>query len=139
MQGLGVARLGRQDLLIQGARLVQPSGLVQALGAGEQGCGPDRRPWASSSRATAAVSFLAKGTCRNSSGPWALEAGPSTPVITNCACGKARPSMPMNGIEPPSPIMAAGAPNAALDASPSAVSSQGANGGDSQPEPGVSV
>ena len=37
-------------------------------------------------------------------GPWALECGPSTPVITNWALGNFSPSMPMKGIEPPSPI-----------------------------------
>jgi hypothetical protein len=31
------------------------------------------------------------------------EPGPSTPVTTNCACGKSSPSMPMKGMEPPSP------------------------------------
>jgi hypothetical protein len=37
-------------------------------------------------------------------------AGPSTPVMKNCASGKRWPSMPMNGIEPPSPIDTGGLP-----------------------------
>ena len=51
-----------------------------------------------------AVSFLPIGTCRNSLGPCALLFGPSTPVIRNCAAGNFSPSMPMKGIEPPSPM-----------------------------------
>eukprot|EP00001_Collodictyon_triciliatum_P069195 12277_1 len=39
----------------------------------------------------------------NSFGPWALECGPKTPVMTNCAAGNILPSMPMKGILPPSP------------------------------------
>ena len=57
-----------------------------------------------------AVSFLPVGMCRNSFGPWALEPGPSTPVIRNWAFGKRAPSMPMKGIEPPSPMKTAGLP-----------------------------
>src|SRR3546814_10174910 len=48
--------------------------------------------------ATEAVTFLPIGMCRNSLGPCALECGPSTPVIMNCAPGNFSPSMPMNGI-----------------------------------------
>ena len=44
------------------------------------------------------------GMCRNSFGPCALECGPSTPVMRNCASGNFSPSMPMNGIVPPSPM-----------------------------------
>ena len=36
---------------------------------------------------TQVVSFRANGMCRNSFGPWALDFGPSTPVIMNCASG----------------------------------------------------
>jgi isocitrate dehydrogenase (NAD+) len=58
--------------------------------------------------ATAAVSFFAYSISRNSFGPCALECGPSTPVIRNCACGNFSPSIAMNGIVPPSPIHIAG-------------------------------
>ena len=50
-----------------------------------------------------AVSFFAKGTCRNSLGPWAFDSGPSTPVTTNCASGNLSVSIFMNGMVPPSP------------------------------------
>ena len=46
------------------------------------------RACAASTCATQQVSFFAYGTCRNSLGPCALDCGPSTPVIRNCACGK---------------------------------------------------
>ena len=54
--------------------------------------------------ATAAVSFLANGTCRNSLGPWALLFGPSTPHTIICALGKPRSSMFIRGIVPPCPM-----------------------------------
>ena len=54
--------------------------------------------------ATQAVSFLPDGTWRNSFGPCAFELGPRRPVIRNCASGNFAPSMPMNGIVPPSPM-----------------------------------
>src|SRR5881227_3030260 len=53
--------------------------------------------------ATQAVNFFAYGTCRNSLGPWAFDLGPSTPVTSICACGNLTPSIPMNGMVPPSP------------------------------------
>src|SRR5690606_42071564 len=65
--------------------------------------------------AAQALTRLPVGICRNSFGPWALECGPSTPVIMNCAPGNFSPSMPMNGIEPPSPVDMAGLPNAACE------------------------
>ncbi len=71
----------------------------------------------------------AVGRWRNSFGPWALLPGTSTPVITNWASGNIAPSMPMNGIVPPSPNARAGLPKAAFDASSSAARSHGANVG----------
>ena len=58
----------------------------------------------------------AVGRWRNSFGPWALLPGTSTPVITNWASGNIAPSMPMNGIVPPSPNARAGLPKEAFDA-----------------------
>ncbi len=64
-----------------------------------------RSRWAWSSRMAArqTVRRSAVGRWRYSSGPWALLSGPSTPVITNWASGNRSPSMPMNGMDPPSP------------------------------------
>src|SRR5579871_4692963 len=84
--------------------------------------------------ATATVTLLPVGMCRNSLGPCALECGPSTPVMTNCVLGNFSPSMPMNGIEPPSPIYEAGLPKACWEASVTAFSSQGASCGACQPD-----
>ena len=53
--------------------------------------------------------------------------------MRNCASGNFSPSIPMNGIEPPSPMYIAGLPNSRCDARSSAVSSQGATGGAFQP------
>src|SRR2546428_12515448 len=53
---------------------------------------------------------------RNSFVPWALLGGPRTPVIRSCAFGKRSPSIPMNGIDPPSPHVAAGLLKNAFDA-----------------------
>ncbi len=39
--------------------------------------------------------------CKNSLGPCAFEAGPKTPVITNCALGHIFDNNPINGIDPP--------------------------------------
>src|SRR5471032_980973 len=77
--------------------------------------------------------FLAMGMWRNSLGPWALEWGPSTPVTTNWVLGNFAPSMAMKGMEPPSPIKAAGLPKAASLALSSARASQGAVAGAFQP------
>lgn len=63
----------------------------------------ERAAWSATTTAMQADSFLAKGMCRNSLGPWALECGPSNPVTTNCVPGNFSPSMAMKGIEPPSP------------------------------------
>ena len=63
---------------------------------------------------SAAVRRRAVGRWRNSFGPWALLPGPSTPVMTNWASGNIAPSMPMNGIVPPSPNGRAGRPNVGL-------------------------
>ena len=54
--------------------------------------------------ATAAVSFLPYGTCRNSLGPWALLFGPSTPQTIICAAGNPCCSRLINGIVPPWPM-----------------------------------
>ena len=70
---------------------------------GTAGGNRQRRAWASRRWATASVTFSAVGMWRNSLGPWALLPGPSTPVMTNWASGSDRPSIPMNGIVPPSP------------------------------------
>ena len=40
----------------------------------------------------------------NSLGPCAFEAGPKTPVITNCASGNCFPNIAIYGMVPPSPI-----------------------------------
>jgi uncharacterized protein YecE (DUF72 family) len=69
-----------------------------------------RRACAASTSATHSVSFRAVGRCRNSFGPCALEPGPSTPVMQNCACGNFSPSMYMKGMVPPSPMDIAGLP-----------------------------
>src|SRR5258706_2381144 len=63
-----------------------------------------RTKWSATTRATQAVSFLPVGTWRDSFRPCAVEVGPSTPVIRNWALGNFFPSMPMKGIEPPSPM-----------------------------------
>jgi len=65
------------------------------------------------------------GMCRNSFGPCAFECGPSTPVIMNCAPGNFSPSIPMNGIVPPSPMYIAGWPKNSLLAVSIAFSSHG--------------
>ena len=65
--------------------------------------GFQRRAWASRRWATASVTLSPVGMWRNSFGPWALLPGPRTPVMTNWASGRERPSIPMNGIVPPSP------------------------------------
>src|SRR5512133_3205181 len=83
--------------------------------------------------ATAAVSFLAYGTCRNSFGPCALLLGPSTPQTIICAFGKPWLSMPMSGIVPPCPIVAQGAPKKFCDASFRAFSNHGTLAGAFQP------
>ena len=62
-----------------------------------------RRVKSSITDATEAVRFLPVLICKNSFGPWALLSGPRTPVIRNCALGNFSPSIPMKGIEPPSP------------------------------------
>ena len=46
---------------------------------------------------------------------WAFDPGPSTPVMTNWASAYIAPSIPMNGIVPPSPIVRAGSPKATVD------------------------
>ena len=53
--------------------------------------------------------------------------------MKNCASGKRWPSMPMNGIEPPSPIDTGGLPKCVADASSRAASSHGARAGAFQP------
>ena len=68
-------------------------------------------------------------------GPWALLPGTRAPVTTNWAVGKRSPSMPMNGIVPPSPNVRAGWPNAAVDASSRAVVATGRTAGRSSPAP----
>ena len=129
----------------------QPSSGLIRSGLGS-GCWDDRIPaQILGSRATApfsaagwrgrrgrgprtAVTRWPVATCRNSLGPWAFEPGPSTPVIRNWAAGKRWPSMPMNGIVPPSPSARAGAPKAARRRRPPMrVASHGAVGGASQP------
>src|SRR5471032_985757 len=80
-----------------------------------------------------ADTFLAMGIWRNSLGPWALECGPNTPVTTNWVLGNFAPSMAMKGMEPPSPMKAAGVPNAAWLALSSAPASQGTSAGAFQP------
>src|SRR6056297_638308 len=94
-----------------------------------------RAAWAVRRWATAAVSRRAVGRCRYSFGPWALLSGSSTPVITNWASGKRSPSIPMNGIDPPSPKVRAGSPNVADEARSSAWASHGAVAGAFQPGP----
>ena len=89
--------------------------------------------WSARTLATQAVTRLPIGMCRNSFGPWALECGPSTPVIMNCACGNFSPSMPMNGIEPPSPMYIGGLPKNSRLALSIACSSHGASAGAFQP------
>src|SRR3954465_13549924 len=70
---------------------------------------------------------------RNSFGPCALEPGPRTPVMQNCALGNFSPSMYMNGMVPPSPMYIAGLPKCRCDASSSDFSSHGDISGASQP------
>src|SRR5690348_17539208 len=76
---------------------------------------------------------LPVGMCRNSFGPCAFECGPRTPVIRNCAFGNFSPSMPMNGMLPPSPMYTGGAPKASCEACATACSSQGDSAGAFQP------
>ena len=64
--------------------------------------------WAARRWVITAVTFSAVGRWRYSLGPWALLPGPSAPVTTNWAPGNCSPSMPMNGIVPPSPNARAG-------------------------------
>src|SRR5437867_7849987 len=92
-----------------------------------------RRVKSSITDATEAVRFLAVLMCRNSFGPWALLSGPSTPVIRNCALGNFSPSIPMKGIEPPSPNEQALLPKKAVEAFSTACSSHGTGAGASQP------
>src|SRR5690606_5788327 len=89
--------------------------------------------WSAITRATLAVTRLPIGMCRNALGPCALECGPSTPVIMNCAPGNFSPSMPMKGIEPPSPMYIAGLPKNAWLASSIAWLSHGDCAGAFQP------
>ena len=56
--------------------------------------------WATSTSAMTMVTPLTIAMCRNSSGPWALAAGPNTPVTTSCAAGNIPASMPMSGNGP---------------------------------------
>src|SRR6185437_14959634 len=93
---------------------------------------------AATTLATTCETFLPVGMCRNSFGPCALECGPSTPVMRNCAFGNFSPSMPMNGMLPPSPMYAAGAPNASCEACDTAPSSQSESFGAFQPLPSFS-
>src|SRR3989454_10410589 len=83
--------------------------------------------------ATEAVRFLPVLMCKNSFGPWALLSGPRTPVIRNCALGNFSPSIPMKGMEPPSPYEHALLPKKVVDAFSTERSSQGTGAGASQP------
>ena len=78
--------------------------------------------WAPRSRAMHSVTLRAVGRWRNSFGPWALLPGTERSGDDELRRpGTRSPSIPMKGIEPPSPKYPAGAPNAAVDASSSAV------------------
>src|SRR4029078_10092278 len=77
--------------------------LAQPLGAVDADAFRHREACAVRTSATQAVSFLAYSMCRNSFGPCALECGPSTPVMRNCAFGNFSPSMAMHGMVPPMP------------------------------------
>jgi len=55
-------------------------------------------------------------TCKNSLGPWALLAGPKTPVITNYELGKRLFKVPIKGILPPIPNILASFPKNYKDA-----------------------
>ena len=66
----------------------------------------------SSSSATAWVTALAIGMCRDSLGPCALEWGPRTPVATNWVSGKLLCRSARNGMVPPSPTRPRRAPEA---------------------------
>jgi len=79
------------------------------------------------------VTRLPVGICRNSLGPWALDCGPKTPVIKNCASGNCSPSIAMNGMVPPSPMNIAGLSKNANDALLTESESHSANGGAFQP------
>src|SRR3954469_11840565 len=94
-----------------------------------------RLAWASRTVATQLVIRRAVGRWRYSFGPCALVPGPNTPVMTNCAPGNISPSMPMKGIEPPSPNARESLPKLAVDASSSAFCNHGANDGAFQPGP----
>ena len=65
---------------------------------------------------TQPVSFFAYGICKNSFGPCALDPGPRTPVITNCALGNCSPNIAINVIVPPSLNEHAGSPKKFNDA-----------------------
>ena len=67
--------------------------------------------------------------------PVRVPSGPMTPVTTNWASGNRSPSMPMNGIEPPSPKVRVGWPNVAVDARSSASTNHGAMAGAFHPGP----
>ena len=53
----------------------------------------------------------------------------------NCAAGNFSPSMPMNGIDPPSPMYTHDAPKKAREAASAEASSQGLTAGAFQPSP----
>src|SRR5450830_1217088 len=71
--------------------------------SGERALGVHQGTWAIT-WATAAVSFLAYGTCKNSFGPCALLLGPSTPHTIIWALGKPLDSMLIKGMVPPWPM-----------------------------------
>jgi hypothetical protein len=50
------------------------------------------------------IKFLTNGRSSISFGPWALAAGPRTPVITNCPFGQISGSLPIKGTEHPSDL-----------------------------------
>src|SRR6185437_2553087 len=112
----------------------QRSGIGRGRGTDMDGAGHfDCLQCSATTFATTIDTRLPVGMCRNSFGPCALECGPSTPVIKNCACGNFSPSIPMKGMLPPSPMYAGGAPKAICEASATAFSSHGESCGAFQP------
>ena len=70
---------------------------------------------------------------KNSFGPCAFDSGPNIPVTMIYASGNFSPSIPINGIDPPSPQKTLSLPYTNLLAFESTLLIQGLNGGATHP------
>src|SRR3989339_1087097 len=85
-----------------------------------------------------AVKRFTIGICKNSFGPCAFDFGPKTPVLINWVLGNITCNFAINGIDPPSPIYAAGLLKKHCEAFSFAAASQSLNSGAFQPKPASS-